>query len=60
MLAGLIWSVLSIAPVKASGPGVLPSASEVTSITAHPDTGHVDRLLVKPGDQVAVGQTVAY
>lgn len=58
MLAGLVWSVLSTAPIKASGPGVLLSSSGVASVTA-PDAGHVDRLLVKPGDRVAVGQPVA-
>ncbi|MFA5626439.1 MAG: NHLP bacteriocin system secretion protein [Thiohalomonadaceae bacterium] len=58
MLAGLIWSVLSTAPIKASGPGVLLSSSGVAAITAQ-DTGHVDQLLVKAGDQVVVGQIVA-
>jgi len=59
LLAGLLWSVLSTAPIKASGPGVLLSSSGVASITA-PDAGHVDRLFVKAGDRVAVGQTVAH
>lgn len=59
MLAGFIWSMLSTAPIKANGPGVLLSSSGVASITS-PDAGHVDRLLVKPGDRVAVGQIVAH
>ncbi|GAB1394971.1 hypothetical protein MASR1M60_31350 [Rhodocyclaceae bacterium] len=59
MLAGLIWSILSTAPVKAGGPGVLLSPSGVATISA-PDAGHVDRLLVRAGDRVSVGQTVAH
>jgi len=58
MLAGLIWSVLSTAPIKASGPGVLLSAAGVASVTA-PDGGRIEQLLVKPGDRVVPGQAVA-
>lgn len=57
-LAGFVWSVLSTAPIKAGGPGVLLSASGVASVTA-PDAGHIDRLWVQPGDRVAAGQAVA-
>ncbi len=59
MLAGLVWSLLSTAPVKAGGPGVLLAPSGVATISA-PDAGHVDRLLVKAGDHINVGQIVAH
>ena len=58
MLAGLVWSMVSTAPVKASGPGVLLSAAGVASLTA-PDAGHIDKLLVKAGDRIEVGQPIA-
>ncbi|MCC6133889.1 MAG: NHLP bacteriocin system secretion protein [Candidatus Contendobacter sp.] len=58
MIAGLIWSVISTAPVKVGGPGVLLSPAGVASITA-PDTGHIDQIFVRPGDQVTVDQPIA-
>jgi HlyD family secretion protein len=58
MIAGLIWSVISTAPVKVGGPGVLLSPSGVASVTA-PDAGHIERLFVRPGDQVKVDQPIA-
>lgn len=58
VVAGLIWSVVSTAPIKAGGPGVLLSRSGVASIVA-PDAGNVDRIFVKPGDRVSPGQPIA-
>ncbi len=58
MVVGLIWSVISTAPVKVGGPGVLLSPSGVASVTA-PAAGRVDQLFVQPGDQVTVDQPIA-
>ncbi len=58
LVAGLIWSVVSTAPVKVGGPGVLLSPAGVSAVTAL-DAGHVDRLLVQPGDRVAKDQPIA-
>lgn len=58
MVIGLIWSVISTAPVKVGGPGVLLSPSGVASVTA-PAAGRVDQLFVQPGDQVTVDQPIA-
>ncbi|MDQ5910607.1 MAG: bacteriocin system secretion protein [Pseudomonadota bacterium] len=58
MVAGLIWSLISTAPVKVAGPGVLLSPSGVAAITA-PAAGHVDQLFIRPGDQVMVDQAIA-
>lgn len=58
MAAGLIWSMLSTAPVKVGGAGVLLSPAGVVTVTAL-DAGHVDRLLVQPGERVAKDQPIA-
>jgi len=58
LVAGLIWSMLSTAPVKVSGQGVLLSPLGLAAITAL-DAGHIDQLLVRTGDRVTVGQTIA-
>lgn len=58
ILAGLTWGFISTAPVMVAGPGVLLSPSGVASITA-PDGGHIDRVLVKPGDRVHHNQPIA-
>ena len=39
MIAGLIWSVISTAPVKVGGPGVLLSPAGVASVTAPDGSG---------------------
>ncbi len=58
LVAGLIWSMVSTAPVKVSGQGVLLSPLGVAAVTAL-DAGHIDQLLVRTGDRVTVGQTIA-
>ena len=58
LVAGLIWSMVSTAPVKVGGPGVLLSPAGVSSVTAL-DAGHVDQVLVQPGDRVAKDQPIA-
>ncbi|WP_295583926.1 NHLP bacteriocin system secretion protein [uncultured Lamprocystis sp.] len=58
LVAGLIWSMVSTAPVKVGGPGVLLSPAGVSSVTAL-DAGHVDQFLVQPGDRVAKDQPIA-
>lgn len=58
MMAALVWSLVSSAPIKAGGPAVLLSRSGVASVTA-PDAGNVDRIFVKPGERVTVGQPIA-
>ena len=58
MVAGLIWSILSTAPVIVGGPGVLLSSAGVAAVTAE-GSGHIDAILVQPGDAVTLGQPIA-
>ncbi|MCP5197262.1 MAG: NHLP bacteriocin system secretion protein [Gammaproteobacteria bacterium] len=58
LVAGLVWSLVATAPIIVSGPGVLLSPAGVATVTVR-DTGHVDRLFVKPGDRIKPGQLVA-
>ncbi|EIC22727.1 NHLP bacteriocin system secretion protein [Thiorhodovibrio frisius] len=58
MVAGLIWSILSTAPVIVGGPGVLLSSAGVAAVTAQ-GSGHIDAILVQPGDAVTLGQPIA-
>lgn len=58
LVAGLAWSLIATAPVKVSGPGVLLSPAGVAAVTTR-DTGHVEQLLVRPGDRVVPDQPLA-
>lgn len=58
LLAGFVWSILSSAPIKVQGQGILLSTEGVADVTA-PNTGRLLQILVKPGDAVSAGQTVA-
>lgn len=58
MLAGLVWSILATAPERVGGEGVLLSSAGVAVVTS-PDTGWVERLLVRPGDLVEKDTPVA-
>lgn len=58
LVTGMIWSMVSTAPVKVGGPGVLLSPSGVAAVTAR-NAGRVDRLLVQPGERVEKGQPIA-
>lgn len=58
VLAGLVWSLIATAPVKIAGQGVLLSPAGVAAVTA-PDAGHIERILVQPGERVSAGQPVA-
>lgn len=58
VLAGLLWAIFGSAPETVSGSGMIVPASgfaeEGTSIT-----GSVTQILVRPGDRVEKGQSVA-
>jgi len=58
LVAGLIWSMVSTAPVKVGGPGVLLSPAGVSAVTAL-DAGHIDQFLVQSGDRVMKDQPIA-
>lgn len=58
MIAGLVWSLVSTAPVKAGGSGVLLSPAGVAAVTVT-GAGYVDTLRVAPGDRVQAGQVLA-
>ncbi len=55
---GLIWSVVTQAPVKLQARGILIDRTGLAEIVAG-DAGRIDRLLVAPGEAVTVGQPVA-
>jgi len=55
---GLIWSIIATAPVIAAGQGVLQSTAGVAMVTAD-GNGHIETLLVQPGDLVEAEQVVA-
>jgi HlyD family secretion protein len=57
-LAGFLWSILTTAPERVGGEGVLLSTAGVAVVTA-PDSGWVERLLVKPGTLIEKGALVA-
>ncbi len=58
IVGGLVWSILSTAPEKVNGHGVLLSPAGVANVTT-PGTGRIERLLVSPGQHVKQGQAVA-
>lgn len=58
VLAGLVWSIMSTAPVTVQASGILLSHEGVADVTA-PAAGRVSQLLVAPGDEVTIGQAVA-
>lgn len=58
LLAGVAWGILSSAPVKVKGQGILLSSEGVADVTA-PSVGRLQQILVKPGDWVETGQTLA-
>ncbi|TCK23479.1 HlyD family secretion protein [Ancylobacter aquaticus] len=58
LVAAVAWSILSNAPLKVSGDGILLSPGGVADITT-PSQGYLARLLVAPGDVVKAGQPVA-
>ncbi|MBK1719864.1 NHLP bacteriocin system secretion protein [Thiocystis violacea] len=57
-LAGVLWSILATAPERVGGEGVLLSTAGVGVVTS-PDTGWIERLLVRPGDVVEKDAPVA-
>ncbi|MBB5214276.1 NHLP bacteriocin system secretion protein [Parapusillimonas granuli] len=52
------WSLVSFAPVKVHGQGIILSASGVAVISA-PGGGQIERILVSEGRHVDAGQAVA-
>lgn len=56
--AALAWSMVSQAPVKVSGEGILLSPGGVADVVTSTN-GYLTRLLVAPGDVVKAGQPVA-
>ncbi|WP_442592272.1 NHLP bacteriocin system secretion protein [Parapusillimonas sp. JC17] len=58
VLAGLAWGILSSAPVTVRGQGILLSAAGV-AVVSSPGDGHVEAVLVEPGELVKKGQLVA-
>lgn len=56
--AALVWSMVSQAPVKVAGEGILLSPGGVADVVT-PTRGYLTRLLVAPGDVVTAGQPVA-
>lgn len=58
VIGGLLWSILSTAPVAVRGQGILLSADGVSAVSS-PSEGHVESILVDRGQTVRAGQTVA-
>lgn len=58
VFGGLLWSILSTAPVSVRGQGILLSAEGV-SVVSSPSEGHIESILVDRGQSVRAGQTVA-
>lgn len=58
LAAAIAWSMISNAPLKVAGDGILLSPGGVADIIT-PSQGYLARLLVAPGDVVKVGQPVA-
>lgn len=58
LLATLVWSMISHAPLKVAGDGILLSPGGVADVVT-PTQGYLVRLLVAPGDEVKAGQPVA-
>jgi HlyD family secretion protein len=58
LAAGFVWSVLSTAPVKVQGQGILLSVEGVADVTA-PNTGRVEQILARQGEAVEAGAIVA-
>lgn len=54
----LMWSALVDVPVKVRGRGILLPPGGISDIVADTD-GRIESLLVRPGDRVAMSQTVA-
>lgn len=55
---GLIWSMVTQAPVKVEARGILISRSGLAEIVAS-DSGRIQSLLIAPGDLVRVGTPIA-
>lgn len=58
LLATLAWSMVSQAPLKVAGEGILLSPGGVADVVT-PTQGYLVRLLVTQGDEVKAGQPVA-
>lgn len=58
IVCGVIWAVLTSAPVKVSASGILIDRTGLAEIVSA-DAGRIDRLMVAPGDQVRAGQAIA-
>ncbi|MGB3288947.1 MAG: NHLP bacteriocin system secretion protein [Burkholderiaceae bacterium] len=58
VIAGFAWSVLSTAPIKVQGRGILLSAEGVAAVSS-PNEGRVEQISIRPGDMVHEGQAVA-
>lgn len=58
IVAALLWSIFTQAPVKVAAQGVLIDRTGFAEIVAT-DEGRVERLLVAPGDRVRAGQPIA-
>lgn len=58
IVCGLIWAILTSAPVKVSASGILIDRTGLAEIVAS-DAGRIDRLMVAPGDTVRAGQPIA-
>ena len=59
LLAGLVWSLIATAPILATGPGLLLFASGVSAVTAR-NAGHVEQILVQPGERVNADTPIAH
>ena len=58
IIFGLIWAVVTQAPVKVQARGILIDRTGLAEIVAG-DAGRIERLLVAPGEAVTAGQPVA-
>jgi HlyD family secretion protein len=58
VVGGLAWSVIVVVPVTVKGEGILLSPGGVLDVTSG-SPGRVTKFLVRTGDAVALGQSVA-
>lgn len=58
LIAGLVWGVLSTAPVKVKADGILLNPTGVGDVVT-PAAGRLNRLLAVPGERITAGQPIA-